>query len=89
MSDLVRIRDRQGCSEINHAGVSYLAHRDGCFYVPSEALGPLLHVGGFVREDPPDLPPAIASALDALLDVLDGASREIVAECAEQIERNE
>jgi hypothetical protein len=88
MSDLIRVRDHQGCSEVNHAGRSYVAHRDGCYYVPRDALPHLLHVGGFVVEDAPDLPPKIAAALDALLAELIGADREIVAECAEQIERS-
>jgi hypothetical protein len=84
---MVRIRSGFNADEINHANRIFKPHRDGCFYVPPEALEPLLHVGGFFIEDAPDLPPNIASALAALLAELAGADREIVAEVAEQIER--
>ena len=45
---LIRIVGPQGTDEVNDSGKRYPISPDGGFYVPAEALGPLLKTGGFI-----------------------------------------
>lgn len=45
---LIRIVGPQGTDEVNDSGKRYPISPDGGFYLPAEALGPLLKTGGFI-----------------------------------------
>jgi hypothetical protein len=52
LKDLVCCKCHAPSDEVNHAGRSYRPDRRGYFYLPSEAMPALEHVGGFYRATP-------------------------------------
>jgi hypothetical protein len=60
----IRLRNRQGCDEINARNCSYHPNKFGIVAVPAEDVPPLLAVGGFHVASPDDTGTVYAELID-------------------------
>jgi hypothetical protein len=85
---LARLRPPHATGELNIGGRFFLPRIDGMTYVPDVEdyrlhIEAATKVGGYVRVDYPKFPPPIWSAINAMINALDGSERQEVLDALE------